>query len=124
MIIPKNNFRCAHSIILINLYHSLGLFSRCQIGDIFLIFPRKPDLTFYANCLTGNKLHEMSNQVFWEKYEKKIHLLKILLRVLRVEVFVLRKNPLKGFFQYLYNVKNLYFVRKNKTTFTSNTFGH
>ena len=24
-----------------NHYHSLGLFSRCQIGDIFLIFPQK-----------------------------------------------------------------------------------
>ena len=35
----------------INLYHSLGIFSRRQIDDIFLIFPRKQDLTFYANCL-------------------------------------------------------------------------
>ena len=35
---------------LFNLYHSLGIFSRWQI-DIFLIFPRKQDLTFHANCL-------------------------------------------------------------------------
>ena len=35
----------------INLYHSLGIFSRRQIDDIFLIFPRKQDMTFHANCL-------------------------------------------------------------------------
>ena len=34
-----------------NLYHSLGIFSRRQIDDIFLIFPRKQDMTFHANCL-------------------------------------------------------------------------
>ena len=34
-----------------NLYHSLGWFSRWQIDEIFLFFPRKQDLTFYANCL-------------------------------------------------------------------------
>ena len=34
-----------------NLYHSLGIFSRRQNDDIFLIFPRKQDLTFHANCL-------------------------------------------------------------------------
>ena len=34
-----------------NLYHSLGIFSRRQIDDIFLIFPRKQDLTLHANCL-------------------------------------------------------------------------
>ena len=36
---------------LLKLYHSLGLFSRKQIGDIFHIFHRKQDLTFHANCL-------------------------------------------------------------------------
>ena len=35
----------------INLYHSLGIFSRWQIDDIFLIFSKKQDLTFHANCL-------------------------------------------------------------------------
>ena len=34
-----------------NLYHSLGIFSRRQIDDILLIFPRKQDLTFHPNCL-------------------------------------------------------------------------
>ena len=42
--------------ILVNLYHSLGIFSRRQIDDIFLIFPRKQDLTFHANCLLGRQL--------------------------------------------------------------------
>ena len=36
---------------LVYIYHSLGKFSRRQIHGIFLIFPRKQDLTFYANCL-------------------------------------------------------------------------
>ena len=36
---------------LFNLYHSLGIFSRRQNDVIFLIFPRKQDLTFHANCL-------------------------------------------------------------------------
>ena len=35
---------------MINLYYSLGIFSRRQIDDIFLIFPRKQELTFHANC--------------------------------------------------------------------------
>ena len=35
----------------LNLYHSLGIFSRRQNDVIFLIFPRKQDLTFHANCL-------------------------------------------------------------------------
>ena len=48
-----------------NPYHSLGYFGRRQIGVIFLIFPRKQDLTFHANSL-----HEMSNPVFSEKEEK------------------------------------------------------
>ena len=38
-------------LIWLNLYHSLGIFSRRQTDDIFLIFPRKQDLTFHANCL-------------------------------------------------------------------------
>ena len=59
-----------YSYFLINLYHSLGIFSRRQIDDIFLIFPRKQDLTFHANCeivSLGDNLHEMSYPVFWEK---------------------------------------------------------
>ena len=42
----------------LNLYHSLGVFSRWQIDDIFLIFPRKQDMTFHANCL-------LRRQVAW-----------------------------------------------------------
>ena len=41
---------CQATVSSINLYHSLGIFSRRQIDDIFLIFPRKQDLTFHANC--------------------------------------------------------------------------
>ena len=37
----------------INLYYSLGKFSRWQI-DILLFFPRKQDLTVHANCLHWN----------------------------------------------------------------------
>ena len=29
----------------------MGRFSRCQIGDNLLIFPRHQDLTIHANCL-------------------------------------------------------------------------
>ena len=55
-----------------NLYHSLGEFSRQQTDDILLIFPRKQDLTFHANCLQrkGDNLHEISNPISWEKGEK------------------------------------------------------
>ena len=38
-----------------------------QNGDIFLVFLRKQDLTFHANCLLDN-LNEISNPVCWEKY--------------------------------------------------------
>ena len=63
-----------------NLYHSLGIFSRRQIYDIFLIFPRLQDLTF------GDNLHEMAYAVFWENKKNipKCRLLKILPRVLSV----------------------------------------
>ena len=37
-------------VFVMNLYHSLGRFSRLQIGDNYLIFPRKQDLTFHENC--------------------------------------------------------------------------
>ena len=64
------------------LYHSLGYFFFYLADDkfdIFLIFSRKQDLTFHANCLKnsfwqfmqiisiGDNLFEMSNSVFWEK---------------------------------------------------------
>ena len=88
----------------LNLYHSLGIFSRRQI-DIFLIFPRKQDSTFHANCLLRwqfawnvksrflGKYKEticMKCQIlFSEKNKKNISkccLLKILPRVLSVNL--------------------------------------
>ena len=40
----KNDFE---RVVSLNLYDSLGIFSRPQIDDIF---PRKQDLTFHADC--------------------------------------------------------------------------
>ena len=53
---------------MLNLYHSLGKFTRRQIDDIFLIFSIKRDFIFHANC--GDNLHEMSNLVLREKIRK------------------------------------------------------
>ena len=55
------------TFLAINLYHSLGWFSRWQIGDIFLIFPWKKDSTFFI----GDNLLEMSNPVFGKNKKKK-----------------------------------------------------
>ena len=41
------------------------LVQQTTIDDIFLMFPRKQDLTFHANCLHNS--HEISNPVFLEK---------------------------------------------------------
>ena len=50
------------------LYHSLAELGRQQIDDIFLIFPRKQDLTFQKlSPMDGKNLHEMLNHVFWVK---------------------------------------------------------
>ena len=46
--VPFTRYGCIH---LFTFYHSVGLFSWRQIGDIFLIFPSKQYLTFHANCL-------------------------------------------------------------------------
>ena len=71
---------------LFNLYHSLGIFSRRQIDDIFLIFPRKQDLTFHANCLLETIC--MKCQILFSRKNKKniskCRLLKIFPRVLNV----------------------------------------
>ena len=32
-----------------------------------ILFSSKLDLTFHANCVIGDDLHEMSNPVLWEK---------------------------------------------------------
>ena len=58
---PVPKCKCSSRL---NHHHFLGKFSRQQIDDIFLICTRKQDLTFHAN------LHEMSNPVSWETYEK------------------------------------------------------
>ena len=52
---------------LFNLYHSLGIFSRRQNDVIFLIFPRKQDLTFHANCLLRRQFAWNVKSFFWEK---------------------------------------------------------
>ena len=64
----------------INLYHSLGIFSRRRIDDIFRNFPRKHDMTFHANCLGKNK-----------KNISKCRLLKILPRVLSVKYIMMNE---------------------------------
>ena len=38
-------------LLTLNLYHSLGIFSRRQIDNIFLIFSQEQDLIFHANSL-------------------------------------------------------------------------
>ena len=87
---------------LFNLYHSLGIFSRRQNDVIFLIFPRKQDLTFHANCLLSQKTGFdiscklspketicMKCQILFSGKNKKniskCRLLKILPRVLSVK---------------------------------------
>ena len=55
---------------LLNLYHSLGKFSRQQIDDIFLIFPRKYTLTFHANCLLRIQLAWSVKAYFLDKIRK------------------------------------------------------
>ena len=53
-----------------NLYHSLGIFSRWQIDDIFLIFPSKQDLTFHANCLLRRQFTWNVKSCFLRKIRK------------------------------------------------------
>ena len=43
--------RLSNVMVDLNAYHAMDKFSRRQIDDIFLIFPRKQALTFHANCL-------------------------------------------------------------------------
>ena len=72
----------------VNLYQSLGIFSRWQIDDIFLIFPSKQDSTFYANCLLRRQFAWNVKSCFLGKIRKNIskcRLLKILPRVLSVK---------------------------------------
>ena len=56
------------SSMFFNLYHSLDEFSRWQIDNIFLIFPRKQDLTFHANCFQWRQFAWNAKPISWKKY--------------------------------------------------------
>ena len=49
--LPMHIYPKVRLLILRPVCMPLGIFSRRQIGHIFLIFSSKQDLTFYANCL-------------------------------------------------------------------------
>ena len=49
------------------------IFSGRHIEIFFLIFPENRTWHFMQIVSIGDKLHEMSNLVFLEKYEKKNH---------------------------------------------------
>ena len=70
-----------------NLYHSLDIFSRRQMNDIFLTFPRKQDLTFHANCLLRRQFAWNAISCFLGKIRKIFQnvVLKNLPRVLSVK---------------------------------------
>ena len=60
--------RLAELLLMISMHSKI--FSRQYFEIFFLPFPRKQVLTFHVNSLivsNGDKLHEMSNRVFWEK---------------------------------------------------------
>ena len=68
--------------MLLKHFHSLGKFSRRQI-NIFLIFPRKQDLTFHAKCPHWRQFAWNIKSCFLGKNKKNIskcHLLKYLSR--------------------------------------------
>ena len=82
-----NSFKNDNHNCFFNLYHaqSLGIFSRQQIYNIFLIFSRKQALTFHANCLHEKQFAWNVKGHFWRKTKKKISkccLPKILPRLL------------------------------------------
>ena len=55
----------------VNLYHSLGKFSRWKIDDIFLIFSQWTGFGISEKIVwIRDSLHEMSNIVSWEKKRK------------------------------------------------------
>ena len=54
-----------------SLYHSLGLFSRRQIDDIF---PRKQNLAFHANCLYWRQFAWNVKICFLGKYEQYLNM--------------------------------------------------
>ena len=52
------------------LHHSLSIFSRRQIDDIFLISPENRIFHLMQIVSNGDNLHEISKPVFRDKYEK------------------------------------------------------
>ena len=59
----------------------MGKFSRCQTDEMLVFKKKKKDLTFHANGVLGDNLHEMSNLIFWEINSQK-HILFCLLKFL------------------------------------------
>ena len=50
------------------------IFSRQHFEIFFSFFPRNQDLTFHANCLQGDNLHEMSDPVYVKNKKNIINL--------------------------------------------------
>ena len=76
----------------INLYHSLGIFSRRQIDDIFLIFFQKTGFDISCKLSPKETICMKCHILFSEKNKKNIskcRLLKILPRVLSVKAHIL-----------------------------------
>ena len=61
VLLVYHKFICASFF---NPYLTLGKFSRWQIDGIFLIFPRKQDVTFHAYCLLRKKWKKVFQNVF------------------------------------------------------------
>ena len=59
-------------LVSFNLYHSLGIFSRWQIVNIFLLFPENRLWHFMLIVFKEDILHEMSKPIFWTKKIRKI----------------------------------------------------
>ena len=53
-----------------NLYHSLGYFSRRQIGNIFFLFSPERIWHFLQIVSIRDNLHELSKPIFWDKIRK------------------------------------------------------
>ena len=53
-----------------NLYHSLGYFSRRQIGNIFFLFSPERIWHFLQIVSIRDNLHELPKPIFWDKIRK------------------------------------------------------
>ena len=71
------------------------IFSRQHFEIFFLIFPRKQDLTFHANCLQGDNLHEMSDPVYVKNKKNIINLSSAenAQRVVKVKLYLFASEP-------------------------------